>query len=231
MSLPRLCRLILSMHGWRKTCEWRALSLFISALIVFVSSSVFAALPDLRVNRPMLANTIEFTERTFASGDCELDEGCARTSGNRRLMLFNVGIANVGQGDLVVGDPASKTNWFHFSTCHGHYHMTGFAVYRLKRLNGTVVVTSRKQGFCFRDDRAFQGSTKPARPYTCDFQGISSGWQDIYDQSVECQWLDITGVPAGNYNLEVTLNSKRWVRESNYGNNTVTIPVRIPRRR
>ena len=134
------------MHGWRKTCEWRALSLFISALVVFVSPSVFAALPDLRVNRPMLANTIELTERTFASGDCELDEGCARTSGNRRLMLFNVGIANVGQGDLVVGDPASKTNWFHFSTCHGHYHMTGFAVYRLKRLNGTVVVTSRKQG-------------------------------------------------------------------------------------
>jgi hypothetical protein len=205
--------------------------LFPAALIILLAEPSLAALPDLRVNRAMLARTVEFTERTFESSDCELDEGCARSSGERRLMLFNVGIANVGRGDMVVGDPSNKTNWFHFSTCHGHYHMTGFAVYRLKRLNGTVLVTSRKQGFCFRDDRAFQGSTRPAQPYTCDYQGISRGWQDIYDQSVECQWLDITGVPAGNYNLEVTLNPKRWVRESNYGNNTVTIPVRVPRRR
>lgn len=178
----------------------------------------------------MLARTVQFTERYFSPADCELTEGCARTSGNRRLMLFNVGIANIGKGDLVIGDPAKLTNWFHLSECHGHYHMTGFAVYRLLRLDGTLVVKSRKQGFCFRDDRQYFTKAPPAK-YNCDNQGITRGWQDIYNQSVECQWIDITGVKRGNYYLQVRLNPKRWVRESNYANNTVTIPIRIPRRR
>jgi hypothetical protein len=196
---------------------------------LLVAQPVAGALPDLKVNRALLARTVEFTQRTFASSDCELAEGCARASGTRRLMLFDVAIVNIGRADMVIGNPADRPEWFHFSQCHGHYHMTGFAVFRLRRLDGTVALKSRKQGFCFRDDRPYAGSTLPAHPYTCDYQGISRGWQDIYDQTAECQWLDITGVRPGDYYLEVTLNSKRWVKESNYDNNTARIRVRIPR--
>jgi len=33
----------------------------------------------------------------------------------------------------------------------------------------------------------------PAEPvHTCTFQGISVGWCDIYDDSLPCQWIDIT---------------------------------------
>jgi hypothetical protein len=182
--------------------------------------------PDLIVNRRMLARSAEIRVRTFAADECAVIEGCT-VSGERKLLLFDAAIANVGDANLVIGDPAARTNLFHFSECHGHYHMTGFSTYALLNSSGTVVRRSRKQGFCLRDDRPFFANARPAVGFDCEHQGITKGWQDVYDKSLDCQFLDITGVRPGQYLLRVTVNPRRLLKESNYGNNSATVPIRI----
>jgi hypothetical protein len=60
--------------------------------------------------------------------------------------------------------------------------------------------------------------------YNCNNQGISSGWADIYDYTLDGQWVDITGVNEGIYTLKVTVNYERKINETDYGDNTFTVP-------
>ena len=63
---------------------------------------------------------------------------------------------------------------------------------------------------------------------TCNFQGISAGWADIYHRGLDCQWIDITGVPSGRYVLEVHVNPARVIHEGNYQNNVGRAEVVVP---
>ncbi len=64
--------------------------------------------------------------------------------------------------------------------------------------------------------------------YTCEFQGISPGWSDVYDRDLDCQWLDVTGVPAGEYVLRLRVNPELEFEEANYRNNVAEVRVRLP---
>src|SRR4051794_22789706 len=97
------------------------------------------ATPDLVVNQSRLEANVAVQTRTFANSDCSVVEGCT-VAGTRRLLLFDVGLANIGTGDLVIGNPADYPNLFHFSSCHGHYHFDGTAGYELLTTNGDTVV-------------------------------------------------------------------------------------------
>src|SRR5688572_12970494 len=145
--------------------------------------------PDLIVNEARLGANVAVQTRTFTSTDCSVVEGCT-LAGSRRLLLFDVGLVNIGSGDLVIGNPAQRPDLFHFSQCHGHYHMDGATAYELLTTNGQVVLTARKQGFCFRDDTLYLPGAGPAK-FTCEYQGLTIGWEDVYDKSLDCQWLDI----------------------------------------
>lgn len=107
--------------------------------------------------------------------------------------------------------------------------MHGVARYRLFTRSWRLVINAIKQGFCFRDDRRYLPTAASAARYDCDNQGISRGWQDIYDKSLDCQWVDISRVPPGKYYLEVLINPNRIFRESNYANNRIVVPITIPR--
>ncbi|HKQ36912.1 MAG TPA: lysyl oxidase family protein [Verrucomicrobiae bacterium] len=192
---------------------------------LLLSGISLKATPDLVVNQTRLEANVAVQTRTFASSDCSVVEGCT-VAGSRRLLLFDVGIANIGTGDLFIGNPADYPNLFHFSSCHGHYHFDGTAAYELLTPNGDTVVTARKQGFCFRDDALFVPGAGPAK-YTCENQGISIGWEDVYDKSLDCQWLDITGVPCGEYILRVVANPDAILPELNYTNNVAEVLITL----
>jgi hypothetical protein len=196
------------------------------ALLVFAAEAS-AQLPDLIVNRSKLVSSIELQTRNFPASDCAVVEGCIR-SGTRKVLLFEVSFANIGQGDLVIGNPADHPDLYHHSPCHNHSHFEGAASYDLLSSDGRAIITARKQAFCFRDNEPYLRNAGPSRGYDCDYQGISAGWQDIYYKGLDCQWLDVTGLPGGVYTLRITVNPERRFEEANYGNNVATVTVQIP---
>jgi hypothetical protein len=201
-------------------------TVFVLIILSYPVTRAAAALPDLIINRPRLARTLFIQKRTFNPDDCAVIENCISGVGERKLLLFAVGFVNIG-GNLRIGRPENHPELFEYSPCHGHYHLSGAARYVLRRSDGTKVVGGRKQAFCFRDTVKYSSAAGPAK-YDCEVQGITAGWEDVYYRNLDCQWLDITGVPRGNYLLTVVVNPLRVFQESNYSNNSATVPVFIP---
>jgi len=193
--------------------------------------------PDLVMDPQRFVAQMEIVDRYFAPADCALAEGVVGGSGYRRLLRFDTVIMNRGGGDLVVGDRSDPGNpyadYFVFHTCHGHYHISGFSVYELLTMDGTPVVEGTKQGFCFEDSFKYEDGGK-SHGYDCELQGITAGWGDWYYKQLVGQWIDITGVPEGDYIVRVTLNKEAIFDEgeNRYPNLTeVAIHVPNPRKK
>jgi hypothetical protein len=126
---------------------------------------------------------------------------------------------------------------------HQHWHLLPFDDYELRRGDGTgEVVRAFKSGFClgdrYRERRVAPLEAAAAPYYTGDCgrgersllsirQGISTGYGDIYVPNLEGQWLDVTGLPAGEYVLAHVVNAGRRLRESEYGNNAASLRIRL----
>lgn len=190
--------------------------------------------PDLTIDAPRLAGSILIRTVSFRASDCAVIEGCVGGTGKRKLLRFDVATPNIGMADLVLGDPRSNpldmygNPLFEYSACHGHYHFKGYASYELLSSDGTTVLVGRKQAFCLRDSSRYLSTAGPSNGYTCDYQGITAGWQDVYANTLDCQWLDITGVPAGNYDLRVTIDPGGLLPDSDRTNNVAVARVQIP---
>jgi lysyl oxidase len=50
----------------------------------------------------------------------------------------------------------------------------------------------------------------------------------VYGNSLDCQWIDVTGLPSGNYQLSVSVNPSRTFEEVSFDNNVTTVPVTLP---
>jgi hypothetical protein len=167
------------------------------------------------------------TTETFVPEDCAVDEGTIQ-AGTRRLLRFTTDTRNIGLGDLILGAPEGDPR-FEFFPCHGHYHFKQFASYRLLSLQGELVGTGNKASFCLEDVKQWDPKApRRENPFNCYYQGLHVGWSDIYDSGLPGQWVDITGVPAGEYVLEVIANPDRVIEEADYTNNTARVRVTIP---
>jgi hypothetical protein len=198
--------------------------------------------PDLTVEPIRLKSQLSVIDRYFDPGNegdrCAVAEGAVGGFGWRRLMVFDVVIVNAGDGDLVVGDRSDATNpysgAFYFDACHGHYHMAGFSEYRLRyKSDGNISTIGRKQGFCFEDSFKYSGNKSAG--FDCGYQGITSGWGDWYYKQLPGQWIDVTGVPEGDYELEVEINLQADPYKFDQGENrypdVVRVPASVPKRR
>ncbi len=165
--------------------------------------------------------------RHFEETDCAIVEGCVTQPGWRRLLHFGTWTPNTGDADLFLGRPADGPP-FQYSECHGHYHFNGYANYELRGDGDAVVAEGHKQAFCLLDFYHYPGTDDTGWHYTCDNQGIQRGWQDVYDDTLDCQWVDVTDVAAGDYTLHIALNVDHALLESNYDDNTADVTVTIP---
>ena len=187
--------------------------------------------PDLVVDPQRFVSQMEIVDRLFTEDGCAFQEGVIGGVGYRRILRFDTVVMNSGDGDLVVGDRSDPNNpyaeWFEFAPCHGHYHIRDFSVYELLDSSGSLVVAGHKQGFCMEDSFKYDGGK--SNGYNCGFQGITSGWGDWYYKQLTGQWIDITGIPEGDYRVRVTINLAGTFDEgTNRYPNTVETSIHIP---
>lgn len=189
--------------------------------------------PDLTVDPKRFVSQMEIVDRYFdpIQNPCAFQEGAIGGEGYRRLLRFDTVVMNSGDGDLVVGDRSDPDNpyaaLFEFAPCHGHYHIHGFSEYSLLTLDRSQVVVGRKQGFCFED--SFKYGENKSNGYDCGFQGITSGWGDWYYKQLVGQWIDITGVPEGDYIVRVAINMTGTFDEgTNRYPNVVEVRIHVP---
>ena len=174
--------------------------------------------PDLTLDFKQLASQLEIVDRFFGPDSCELQEGSIGGIGYRRLLRFSTAILNGGGGDLIVGNPLDPNNPYHdlfiYSPCHGHYHILGFTNYQLLNLDRSVAAQGHKQAFCLEDDLRYTNDVA-SHGYTCLNQGITPGWADLYYKQLSGQWIDITGIPEGDYIAHVEINAAGSFDEGN----------------
>lgn len=209
--------------------------------------------PDLGVLAKDLGRA-RLSSETFATDHCAVVEGQV-ASGDVRLLRFTTTYPNAGAGDLVVGSPADHPEWFEWSGCHRHFHFREYADYRLWTPSGyeawtalrasdpsalssdllaanpsvaAGMVAGHKQGFCVIDVVKVDRRAGAAQYTSCSSdQGITVGWADQYSARLDGQWIDVTGLAAGGYWLEVEVNAERLFTESSYANNLAAAKVAL----
>lgn len=163
---------------------------------------------------------------------CAAEENCLARSAYvpgirdidfRVLLRFPQKVKNQGTADFLPLKPRYQWDWH---SCHQHYHsMDAFSNYDLLDIiSGRKVAEGHKASFCLEDTGCDPGFR---RRYACTShtQGLSPGCHDTYAANIDCQWIDITDVPPGNYILQVTVNPNFHVLESDFTNNIVRCDI------
>ncbi|KAM4893456.1 lysyl oxidase homolog 1 [Sylvia borin] len=185
-------------------------------------------LPDL-IPDPNYVQASTYVQRAHLySLRCAAEEKCLASTAYaaevtdydvRVLLRFPQRVKNQGTADFLPSQPRHSWQWH---SCHQHYHsMAEFSHYDLLDVtSGRRVAEGHKASFCLEDTTCDFGHLKR---YACTAhtQGLSPGCYDTYNADIDCQWIDITDVPPGNYILKVQVNPKYLVLESDFTNNVV----------
>ncbi len=179
--------------------------------------------PDLKFDSLAFVNSL--TMMTINASACDVDEGCVTGYGTRYVVAFTSKIDNIGPLDYYIGSPFANPTMFNMVNCHGHAHYEGYGDYRLYDTNNNLIPVGHKNGFCVIDLCGFG-------QYTCGNMGISAGCYDVYGVGTQCQWIDITDVPDGQYRLAIIVNSHHLPDalnhyEINHENNAIQICIEI----
>jgi len=181
--------------------------------------------PDLKLDSASFVSSLVMM--TITASGCDIDEGCLTGYGDRYVISFTSKIDNIGTLDYYIGNPGSNPTMFNTVNCHGHAHYDGYGDYRLYDTLGNLVPAGHKNGFCVMDLCGFG-------QYNCGDMGISAGCYDAYGVGTQCQWIDITNVPDGDYRLAAIINQHHLPDalnhyEINHINNALQICINITR--
>jgi hypothetical protein len=191
--------------------------------------------PDLTVIQSDIVNSLQLDVINNID-QCTVQEGCLTGYGQRYVLRFDTHIENIGSQDFYIGVPPASitqqsTQW-EWDPCHAHWHYEGYAEYVLFDTLGNLLPVGFKNGFCVMDlDCSMNGGTEK---YGCGNQGISSNCGDIYDSYLDCQWIDVTDLPADLYTFVVRVN---WDKspdqagryETGYQNNWAQVCINLTR--
>ena len=182
-------------------------------------------LPDLSVSLPtdiVIQTTsagvrvLRFTTTIVNIGSGPFETRASRRSTSVPTMLVSQRIYNAAGGTRVHDTSAVAR---YAGDGHDHWHVQGVAGYALFAATGKGPSLQRdaKVGFCFFDTNPYRLSlpgAPPSRVYQqsgCGKRsslfvknGISVGWSDRYPWNFAWQWIDITNLPGGEYQLKVT---------------------------
>jgi len=144
-----------------------------------------------------------------------------------------------------------------YHASHGHMHVDNWGEFSLRKSNGNpdpltwpIYGNGAKLAFCLMDygtcstynghcvsdsgavltNGDFPNHGLGGGAYTCSnvMQGISSGYTDIYYQSLDGMWIDIPpGVCNGDYYIVASIDPENFFLESNENNNVMAVPFTL----
>ncbi|MEV7097888.1 lysyl oxidase family protein [Amycolatopsis sp. NPDC051045] len=200
---------------------------------------------------------LRFTSSEENVGDGPLLLYGRRDSTKQDTMTVRQALRNGTDGSIPDSYPAAQRatgtfTYYEPALAHQHWHLMNFEHFALVSPQGKTVVTDRKNGFCLGDrfrvadvgrlnhvpgDTGTDGKLAETlranmcrhhEPTALDvLEGISVGAGDDYKYTVDFQWLDITRVPPGTYDLVNTVNADRTLLETNYRNNSAAVALSI----
>ncbi|GAA1274830.1 lysyl oxidase family protein [Saccharothrix xinjiangensis] len=148
-------------------------------------------------------------------------------------------------------NPIPATLYYEPAPAHTHWHLLGFEHFQLRTPDGRVVVADRKTGFCLGDryplrdglphspgdlgtpegrlaDYLRQNRCGHHAPEALEVvEGISVGYGDDYRYTVDFQWLDLTRVKSGVYDVLNVVNGDRSLVEKSYDNNVSSMAISL----
>ncbi|CAG8611162.1 15046_t:CDS:10, partial [Gigaspora margarita] len=167
-------------------------------------------LSDLTGEHQNLLEQTRVAYRYNEESSCVIHEQCVGAPGWRRLLRFTTTSLNSGKTNIHLGNVTDPVYLYHgvfeWDNCHKHFHFRHFANYSL----------GRKVGFCLQSSWRYFNTeyTSLNSLYdTCTYQGITAGWGDDYVAGLDCQWIDITGLPAQTAPLSYVLNPDGFLCE------------------
>lgn len=216
-------------------------------LALLLAPGAARGVANLTLHTDELATSLRFDVATFRPEHCALQPAdlCVDGPGARKLLRFSVRADNTGDTDVFLGPPTDNAS-FLYSACHEHYHFDSFARYELRQRGATTVVKDGlKRAFCVEDTRPATASARSCSAdadcegrgrcdtsqhqckYNCTYQGVQVGWADVYPAALDCQWIDVTDVPSGEYDLCVLLNTAHLIPESSFDDDAGCVPVTV----
>lgn len=187
--------------------------------------------PDLIVSSDAIERTMYLDEVNADEDPCLVNEGCLTGFGKRKVLRFDTQIRNIGDQDFYIGKPYGNPSQFVYDKCHQHFHYRGYAEYLLFDDAGNRIPVGFKAGFCVLD---FQCEDSLNIKYSCLNMGLSAKCDDIYERELDCQWIDVTNIPAGKYTFVARVNwdnspDKLGRMESRNDNNWAQTCIEIKR--
>jgi hypothetical protein len=127
---------------------------------------------------------------------------------------------------------------------YGHLFLVGIAEYRIRTVTsgngvGPVVASQIKTSYGLYDsddyntalpgapDSFHYTSNTPCLGESDQCLGISVGWADVYPSYFAGQYIDVTGVPDGQYWLEAEIDPDHLLQESDETNNITRVLVNL----
>ena len=227
-----------------------ALLLVLVAMVVLVPSRPAHAahtdrLPDLRMAkfRHLQVQTTTDGRRLLRFSSIILNKGVGRFEAHGQRP--DAGIPTMTVRQRIYNDAGGYRGvptdavMYYSGDGHNHWHVRNLERFSLTRLdNGVKVGTGAKHGFCFYDN--FRAGSTQDPFYTlaggaCGSSysnlrvrmGLSVGWGDIYHYTLPDQYIDITGLTAGNYRLRGVADPSNWFLETSNSNNISWADLKI----
>ena len=201
-----------------QSCNYNPLAMADDGSCIYFPNPLCSG-PDLAFDSVSFVSSLSMVSHN-AQG-CDITEGCVTGYGLRKVIQFTSKIDNIGPQDYYIGNPSTQPGMFNLVNCHGHTHYEGYGDYRLYDTQGNLIPAGHKNGFCVMDLCGFG-------QYGCGNMGISAGCYDVYGAGTQCQWIDVTDVPDGDYRLAVIVNAQHIPdalgrNEINYINNALQV--------
>jgi hypothetical protein len=177
--------------------------------------------PDLTLAFPAEFSP-HFEYALFDESDCRLQK-CVGGPGPRRLLRFPLEVVNRGVGPIILA--LADAPGVRRVACDGSLFLDDFLRYEIidaelaRRASGVGDVAFS----CQRSATAHSSS-----PFDCEMIGLEAHSYRSYSSDADCQWVDVTTLPPGEYTLRVSVNADWRLAEQDFGNNVLERSVVIP---